>query len=125
MTPDSVAGREMLSSPVEAATGTSTSSVNTDRPTCESSADRCAPALACGPGTSETSFPSSRASRTSKPAGTGTRVTWAMQGRAHPMMKTLGLFMNMDRMVGRDFETGLANLKRVSEEPGLPLKPLE
>ncbi|HZY11398.1 MAG TPA: SRPBCC family protein [Beijerinckiaceae bacterium] len=60
-----------------------------------------------------------------EPAGTGTRVTWAMQGRAHPMMKTLGLFMNMDRMVGRDFETGLANLKRVSEEPGLPLKPHE
>jgi hypothetical protein len=26
----------------------------------------------------------------------------------------------MDRMVGRDFETGLANLKRVSESPGLP-----
>jgi hypothetical protein len=35
-------------------------------------------------------------------------------------MKTMGLFMNMDRMVGRDFETGLANLKRVSENPGLP-----
>jgi hypothetical protein len=28
--------------------------------------------------------------------------------------------MNMDRMVGRDFETGLANLKRASENPGLP-----
>jgi hypothetical protein len=55
-----------------------------------------------------------------EPAGPATRVTWAMHGRAHPVMKTMGLFMNMDRMVGRDFETGLANLKRVSENPGLP-----
>ena len=55
-----------------------------------------------------------------EPAGAETRVTWVMHGRAHPMMKTMGLFMNMDRMVGRDFETGLANLKRVSENPGLP-----
>jgi len=53
-------------------------------------------------------------------AGAATRVTWAMHGRAHPMMKTMGLVVNMDRMVGRDFETGLANLKRVSESPGLP-----
>ncbi|MBV9065331.1 MAG: SRPBCC family protein [Methylobacteriaceae bacterium] len=55
-------------------------------------------------------------------AGTGvaTRVTWRMHGRAHPMMKTMALFMDMDRMVGRDFETGLANLKRISENPGLP-----
>jgi hypothetical protein len=36
------------------------------------------------------------------------------------MMKAMGLFMNMDRMVGRDFETGLANLKRLSENPGPP-----
>ena len=55
-----------------------------------------------------------------EPAGPATRVTWAMHGRAHPVMKTMGLFMNMDRMVGRDFETGLANLKRASENPGLP-----
>jgi hypothetical protein len=55
-----------------------------------------------------------------EPAGAATRVTWAMHGRAHPMMKAMGLFMNMDRMVGRDFETGLANLKRLSENPGLP-----
>jgi hypothetical protein len=55
-----------------------------------------------------------------EPAGPATRVTWAMHGRAHPVMKTMGLFMNMDRMVGRDFETGLANLKRASENPTLP-----
>jgi hypothetical protein len=55
-----------------------------------------------------------------EPAGAATRVTWVMHGRAHPIMKTMGLFMNMDQMIGRDFETGLANLKRVSENPGLP-----
>jgi hypothetical protein len=55
-----------------------------------------------------------------EPAGVGTHVTWVMHGRAHPMAKTMGLFMDMDRMIGRDFETGLANLKRVSENPGLP-----
>jgi hypothetical protein len=50
-----------------------------------------------------------------EPAGPATRVTWVMHGRANPVMKTMGLFMNMDQMIGRDFETGLANLKRVSE----------
>ena len=55
-----------------------------------------------------------------EPAGAATRVTWRMQGRANPVMKTMGMFMDMDRMIGRDFETGLANLKRVSENPGLP-----
>ena len=43
-----------------------------------------------------------------------------MHGRAHPVMKTIGLVMNMDRIVGRAFDNGLANLKRVSESPGLP-----
>jgi len=27
----------------------------------------------------------------------------------------MGLFMNMDRLIGRDFETGLGNLKRITE----------
>ena len=55
-----------------------------------------------------------------EPAGATTRVTWAMHGRANPVMKTMGLFMNMDHMIGRDFETGLANLKRVSETGAPP-----
>jgi len=55
-----------------------------------------------------------------EPAGPATRVVWAMHGRANPVVKAMGLFMNMDQMVGRDFETGLANLKRVSENPGPP-----
>ena len=55
-----------------------------------------------------------------EPAGSATHLTWVMHGRAHPIVKAMGMFMDMDRMVGRDFEAGLANLKRVSESPGLP-----
>ncbi|NUO75032.1 MAG: SRPBCC family protein [Lysobacter sp.] len=46
----------------------------------------------------------------------GTRVTWTMQGPAAYMTKLMGVFMDMDRMIGRDFETGLAALKTVSEK---------
>ena len=38
--------------------------------------------------------------------GTGTRITWAMTGRNNFMMKLLGLLMNIDKMIGRDFEKG-------------------
>jgi hypothetical protein len=31
------------------------------------------------------------------------------------MAKLMGIFMDMDSMIGRDFETGLANLKTVAE----------
>jgi uncharacterized protein YndB with AHSA1/START domain len=43
----------------------------------------------------------------------GTEVTWSMMGASPFMFKLMGLFMNMDQMVGRDFEKGLANLKAV------------
>ncbi len=49
------------------------------------------------------------------PRGNTTDVTWAMYGATPFVSKVMGLFMNMDRMVGRDFEVGLANLKRVCE----------
>ncbi len=45
-----------------------------------------------------------------RPAGTGTEVTWAMAGHNNFMAKAFDLFMNMDKMVGPDFERGLANL---------------
>jgi len=48
-------------------------------------------------------------------AGT-TEVRWAMTGQNGFLAKAAGLFMNMDAMVGGDFEKGLADLKRVSEE---------
>ena len=43
------------------------------------------------------------------------RVTWAMFGPALFIGKLMTVFISMDRMVGRSFEQGLANLKRISE----------
>jgi hypothetical protein len=47
-----------------------------------------------------------------------TLVTWTMEGRNNFMMKAFTLFMNMDKMVGKDFEKGLASLKSVAESKG-------
>src|SRR5439155_16240235 len=49
------------------------------------------------------------------PDGAGTKVTWAMDGPMNFMSKFMCLFMNMDKMVGGDFEKGLASLKQQSE----------
>lgn len=50
------------------------------------------------------------------PQGTSSNVTWAMYGRQPYMAKVMSLFFDMDRMVGGQFEQGLANLKTVSEQ---------
>ncbi len=50
------------------------------------------------------------------PGGDSTVVTWAMYGSASLMMKVMGIFMNMDNMIGNDFAVGLANLKAVAEK---------
>ena len=50
------------------------------------------------------------------PQGDATHVTWAMYGPNLFMGKVMCLFMNMDAMIGKDFETGLANLKAVAEK---------
>ena len=50
------------------------------------------------------------------PAGDATEVTWDMQGPANYLSKLIGIFINMDRMVGKDFEVGLANLKVAAEK---------
>jgi uncharacterized protein YndB with AHSA1/START domain len=52
---------------------------------------------------------------TLQPQGDGTRVTWAMQGPTPFIGKIMHLFINMDRMVGADFEVGLANLRKATE----------
>lgn len=44
------------------------------------------------------------------PSGAGTQVTWTMTGHNNFMVKAMGLFMDMEKMVGPDFEKGLANL---------------
>lgn len=50
-------------------------------------------------------------------SGSGVRVTWSDAGRLgkNPLMRWFGLFF--DRIIGTDFEKGLANLKRLSETP--------
>ena len=46
-----------------------------------------------------------------------TEVTWAMYGPMAFIAKVASVFMNMDKMIGRDFEAGLANLKQRAEQP--------
>jgi uncharacterized protein YndB with AHSA1/START domain len=50
---------------------------------------------------------------TFRPDGPGTRVTWSMHGERNFMFKAMCLLMDMDKMVGKDFERGLANLQEV------------
>lgn len=52
---------------------------------------------------------------------TGTRVTWAMRGRSPFMAKLMGLFMNCDAMVGKQFDEGLAKLKHLVETEPAPM----
>jgi uncharacterized protein YndB with AHSA1/START domain len=51
------------------------------------------------------------------PDGAATRVSWTMDGDMgrNPLMRWMGLLM--DRMVGPDFDAGLANLKSRAEQP--------
>ena len=53
---------------------------------------------------------------TLEPHGDATNVTWAMHGPMPYISKVITLFVDMDRMVGKDFEAGLANLKAVAEK---------
>jgi hypothetical protein len=50
------------------------------------------------------------------PQGDATTVTWAMFGPAPFMSKLMQVFMNMDSMIGKDFEAGLSNLKKLTEK---------
>lgn len=52
---------------------------------------------------------------TLEPAGGATNVTWVMDGPTPFVGKIMHVFLDMDRMVGTDFETGLANLKTAAE----------
>jgi uncharacterized protein YndB with AHSA1/START domain len=53
---------------------------------------------------------------TMEPKGDTTAVTWAMYGPSPYVAKVMGTFFNMDTMIGKDFEVGLANLKAVAEK---------
>jgi uncharacterized protein YndB with AHSA1/START domain len=52
-----------------------------------------------------------------RPEGSGTHVTWTMTGPQSTVTKLMGIFSSMDKMVGKDFEKGLARLKAVVESP--------
>jgi uncharacterized protein YndB with AHSA1/START domain len=54
---------------------------------------------------------SNRTEFTLVPQGNNTQVTWTMQGNRPFIMRILGVFFNMDKMVGKDFEEGLANIQ--------------
>jgi uncharacterized protein YndB with AHSA1/START domain len=49
------------------------------------------------------------------PVAGGTKVVWAMEGEKNFPCKAFGLFMNMDKMCGDDFERGLAAMKTLAE----------
>jgi uncharacterized protein YndB with AHSA1/START domain len=50
------------------------------------------------------------------PKGAATEVSWTMSGPAPFMSKVMQVFVNMDSMIGKDFEAGLANLKTAAEK---------
>jgi uncharacterized protein YndB with AHSA1/START domain len=50
------------------------------------------------------------------PQGDGTHVTWLMHGPANFMSRLIQVFINLDKMIGKDFEAGLANLKTLTEK---------
>ena len=50
------------------------------------------------------------------PQGDATNLTWRMHGPAPFMSKVMQVFINLDKMIGKDFEIGLANLKRLTEK---------
>ena len=54
------------------------------------------------------------------PEGAGTKVTWAMSGEHDFVGKLFALVMNMEKMVGPDFEKGLSALKAQAAPPPAP-----
>lgn len=55
---------------------------------------------------------------TFQPEGQQTRMTWTMIGNANFMTKAFSMFCNMDKMIGKDFEKGLAGIKAIVEKGG-------
>jgi uncharacterized protein YndB with AHSA1/START domain len=51
-----------------------------------------------------------------EPRGQSTNVVWSMQGAMPYLSKLMSVFFDMDKMIGQDFEAGLANLKAVAEK---------
>ena len=58
---------------------------------------------------------------TLEPEGDTTRVTWAMDGGVPLVGKVIHLIFNMDKMVGKDFENGLTDLRTLIEKSSSPI----
>lgn len=52
--------------------------------------------------------------------GDATTITWSMTGENRFLCKAIGLFVDMDKMCGRDFEQGLENLRAIAENEAGP-----
>ena len=57
----------------------------------------------------------STAEFTFRPDGNQTAVTWSMGGKVNFVAKVIHLFVDMDRMIGANFEKGLEDMKSVAE----------
>ena len=53
---------------------------------------------------------------TLQPQGETTEVNWVMSGPSPYITKLMGIFVSMDKMIGKDFEAGLSNLKAIAEK---------
>lgn len=53
---------------------------------------------------------------TIQPEGSGSRVDWSITGKNTLMTKVMGIFKSMDKLLGPDFERGLARLKTTTEK---------
>jgi carbon monoxide dehydrogenase subunit G len=53
---------------------------------------------------------------TLEPAGTSTKLTWAMDGTNVYLAKVMSVFVNMDRVMGTHFEAGLDNIRVIAEK---------
>jgi len=51
-----------------------------------------------------------------KPEGSGTKVSWVMSGTNNFMSKAFGMFVDMDKMLGSDFDKGLTQMKVLAEK---------
>ena len=50
------------------------------------------------------------------PKGNATEASWTMEGQSQYVLKLMSVFTDMDAMIGKDFETGLASLKSLAEK---------
>jgi hypothetical protein len=52
-----------------------------------------------------------------QPANAGTQIVWSIDGPMPYLSKLMCVFISMDRLIGKDFETGLRQLKAAAEKP--------